>query len=111
MSTGDELERITTTGPGDTHRPKLATRGKFHSQSGFDDTPCRRLAKRGGHGSARTGKEGGDGRGGGAVDAAGSAGRAVLLHRGGTFAFACFMAWALVRSLRRLTNQVRHSCD
>ena len=46
-----------------------------------------------------------------AVGAAGSAGCAVLLHRGGTFVLAFFMAWALVRSLRRLTNQVRHSCD
>ena len=36
-------------------------------------------------------KEGEGGRGGDAVDAAGSAGYAVLLHRGGTFAFACFM--------------------
>ena len=53
MSTG-ELEQITTTGPGDTPRPKLAKPKKFHSESGFDDTPCRRLAKRGGHGSART---------------------------------------------------------
>ena len=24
---------------------------------------------------------------------------------------ACFVAWALLRSLRKLTNQIRHSCD
>ena len=24
---------------------------------------------------------------------------------------ACFTAWALLRSLRRLTNQIRHNCD
>ena len=65
-------------------------------------------------------EERGGGQGRRTLAASGSAGGFLLLQKRGKFTMAryrrqhisaCFMAWAVLRSLRRLTNQTRHSCD
>ena len=85
-----ELGQTEAIASGGTPRPKLATHGKFFSQSGSDGIPRRRLAKEEALAEQRHDgsdhKEGGSGQVGSALVAASSFGCALLLHQRGRHA-------------------------